>query len=137
MLIYSKINKDLFCIRIHFVGYVSKFEDDPPSQNRKYHRWRPLYPLSLSSALFSGFCNVEHFLFLFFRSSIFFMGGWWISKEAMIKRLKVRWKERQEEKQGWEGNPDKARSSEIKQKTRCNVIGHYLNKGDTLYLFVD
>ena len=69
MLIYSKINKGRICFASEstLLLIVSKFEDDP-SQNTKYHR--STFTLSVPSALFSGFCIVEHFLYLFFRCSI-------------------------------------------------------------------
>ena len=69
MLIYSKINKDRICFASEstLLLIVSKFEDDP-SQNTKYHQ--STFTLSVPSALFSGFCIVEHFLYLFFRCSI-------------------------------------------------------------------
>ena len=93
MLIYSKINKDRICFASEstLLLIVSKFEDDP-SQNTKYHR--STFTLSVPSALFSGFCIVEHFLYLFFRCSIllekiFFMRVVDIkrSDDEMIKRL--------------------------------------------------
>ena len=69
MLIYSKINKGRICFASEstLLLIVSKFEDDP-SQNTKYHQ--STFTLSVPSALFSGFCIVEHFLYLFFRCSI-------------------------------------------------------------------
>ena len=69
MLIYSKINKGRICFASEstLLLIVSKFEDDP-SQNTKYHR--STFTLSVPSALFSGFCIVEHLLYLFFRCSI-------------------------------------------------------------------
>ena len=99
MLIYSKINKGRICFASEstLLLIVSKFEDDP-SQNTKYHR--STFTLSVPSALFSGFCIVEHFLYLFFRCSILlwkdplFEGGgiekkwwgrWWNDKEIGVE----------------------------------------------------
>ena len=50
-----KNQQNLFCIGIHFVAYVSKFEDDP-SQNTKFH----YHPFSLKCS----FLGVLHFLYL-------------------------------------------------------------------------
>ena len=61
-----KNQQNLFCIGIHFVAYVSKFEDDP-SQNTKYH----FHPFRLKCS-FLGFALWNSFhLFFIFRSSIF------------------------------------------------------------------
>ena len=84
MLIYSKINKDRICFAPEstLLLIVSKFEDDP-SQNTKYHR--STFTLSLPSALFSGFCIVEHFLYLFFRCNIV-LGKILFIREVDLKR---------------------------------------------------